>query len=1154
MPEPPPSGPSLPGEPPSTLSVPSQPAPPLPPDPAELLRRLHNEQWQRWQKGERILVEALLARHPELRNNPEGVLDLVYGEVLLREQLGEQPRLEEYLQRFPEYSAPLRRQFEIHEELETGSLVSARLEQTPGPSVTPLVGRDAMPVVAPAEATIQFVDEGAPGDKQALGRLGDYVLLDELGRGGMGVVYKAYHTKLKRVAALKMILSGKHAGAGELTRFKAEAQAIARLQHPHIVQIFEVGEHDGQPFLALEFLEGGSLSRRLAAELPAPRQAAALMETLARAIHHAHTQGVIHRDLKPANILLQGGPRKSSVGHLPFGNPKVTDFGLAKLIQDEPSHTRSGQIMGTPSYMAPEQASGRSKEIGPTADVYALGAILYEMLTGRPPFRADSPYDTIRQVIGEVPVRPTRLQSKAPRDLETICLKCLEKEPPKRYRTAADLADDLRRFLNHEPIVARPTPAWERGWKMARRRPAIATLMLLCVALTLGGLAAVLWQWGEAVEARRQMALKADAEALARLEAERNLYFHTIALADGEWQANHVRRVEELLAQCKAEWRGWEWSYLDGLCHAYRLKVPGKNAVVYSPDGRLLATALGNDVVVRDARRGTEIRRLSGHKSQVTRLAFAGNGRLASASDDKTARVWDPVMGREICTFHGHDDGVSTVAFGPTGAWVASAGGRVIQLWRADTGRAERTFAGPSAQVRSVALSPDGLQLAATDADGVLWIWETETGRRLHQQQRHTAAAGAVAYRPDGKQLVTASEDGTLRVWDAATGQEVRLLAAHAGPVNSIAFSPDGQRLASGGGDFQRPGEVKVWNAADGTLQRTYRGSADVVAAVSFHPGGGSLASVSSDAVSVWDLTADQQAFSLACPSGGSAIVVSPDEQRLAVACGDGTIRIWDAPPVSVACRTLHGHTDAVNALSFCPNGQWLVSAGDDQTVRLWDVTSGRQVGVYHGHGNAVWAVAFSPDNRRVASAGADKVVRVWEAESAQEIQVFSGHTDRINCLAFSPDGGRIASGSVDATVRIWDTNSGTELRQWHEDSSVAALAFSPDGQSVAAVGGPVGRGNGTLRDADTGHVHCRLSGQASRIMTVAFTPDGRRLVTAGWDQQVKIWDSSTGQEALTLRGHRGVVTSVAVSTDGKRIASVSEDETVRVWSTQRGP
>jgi tetratricopeptide (TPR) repeat protein len=448
---------------------------------------LLDDQRARWRRGERVAAEAYLEQHPALP--ADALLDLIYQEIVLLQEAGEAPQLAEYLRRFPQFAAELKDQFEVDQALESGRLF--------GEAKTRADPRPAPPAAAPV---------AIPG----------YEILGELGRGGMGVVYRARQSRLKRDVALKMILGGPHAAPYELARFRTEAEAVARLQHANIVQIYEVGEHNGLPYFSLEYVAGGTLADRLdGTPLPA-RAAAPLIETLARAVHHAHERGIVHRDLKPANVLLASGGREPPEGPtapgtgspsggsrppLAGGGPKITDFGLAKRLEGSDAQTRTGTLLGTPSYMAPEQARGEAHAVGPLTDVYALGAILYELLTGRPPFRAASPLETLQQVLRDEPVAPTRLQPGVPRDLETVCLKCLEKDPGRRYASAAALADDLARFLRGEPLLARLAGRWERAVKWARRRPLAAALAGVIV-LAAGALLAV-WA-GFTVELRRE--------------------------------------------------------------------------------------------------------------------------------------------------------------------------------------------------------------------------------------------------------------------------------------------------------------------------------------------------------------------------------------------------------------------------------------------------------------------------------------------------------------------------------------------------------------------------------------------------------------------------------------------------------------------------
>jgi hypothetical protein len=411
---------------------------------------LLEDQSARWQRGERFFVEEYLTRHAALSDNADAALDLILNEVLLRRQFGEAPAVEEYVDRFPQWETPLRQQFQVENAID-GAYSSSLAESASG--------QTTLPSAPPAQA-------------DRIVSLPGYEIMGELGRGAMGVVYKARHLALDRIVALKMIRAGGHAGPDELARFRIEAQAVARMQHPNIVQIHDVGEVEGHPYCAFEYVNGGTLAGKLGHEIMSPRDAASLVESLARAMHAAHDRNVVHRDLKPANVLLAAD-----------GTPKITDFGLARQLDSDSGQTQSGAVLGTPSYMAPEQASGHAREAGPSVDIYALGAILYTCLTGRPPFQGKSIFETLDQVRNEEPVPPSRVRSKVPHDLETICSKAMSKEPARRYASAADLAADLRRFLADKPIAARPVGVTEKAWRRIRRSPALFGLAAAVVVL-----------------------------------------------------------------------------------------------------------------------------------------------------------------------------------------------------------------------------------------------------------------------------------------------------------------------------------------------------------------------------------------------------------------------------------------------------------------------------------------------------------------------------------------------------------------------------------------------------------------------------------------------------------------------------------------------
>jgi serine/threonine protein kinase len=480
-----------------------------------------------WDRGERPPVEELLADHPEFAGETNAVLELVCNEVVLREERGERPSLSEYQQRFPDFADPLRVQWEVDR-----ALFSRRSRATAARAPTP--NADPNGTVAHAPAQIDRLAKEVAASRPVAGRtVGRYRVEAVLGRGGMGVAYRAWDPDLKRVVAVKMLRAA-DADASEVARFRTESEAIARVRHPNIVQVFDVGEDDGQPFFAMEFCAGGSLSGRLKGGPLAPAEAAAVVEQIARGVDAAHRQSVIHRDLKPANVLLSHAPTPPAAGASTVANPatatgssatagpaagepvvyKVTDFGLAKALDADDGQTRTGAILGTPSYMSPEQAFGDSKAVGTATDVYALGAILYECLTGRPPFQGASVADTLEQVRRHEPVPVRRLQPAVPADLETIALKCLQKEPGKRYASAADLADDLLRYLQRRPILARPIGPLARGWRWCRRNPRVAGLLALLAASLLTGLTGTTVMW------RKAVARKDEAEAnFAKSEA-----------------------------------------------------------------------------------------------------------------------------------------------------------------------------------------------------------------------------------------------------------------------------------------------------------------------------------------------------------------------------------------------------------------------------------------------------------------------------------------------------------------------------------------------------------------------------------------------------------------------------------------------------------
>jgi WD40 repeat protein/serine/threonine protein kinase len=990
-----------------------------------------------------------------------------------------------------------------------------------------------------------------------------YEILGELGRGGAGVVFHARHRTLNRPVAIKMLNPSLFPTEADRRRLRAEAEAVARLQHPNVVQLYEIGEAGGSPYLVLEYVSGGTLDAYLAGRPEPPREAAALVETLARAVHAAHQKQIVHRDLKPANILLQreapavpGDSRAENGTRRPHPSslkvPKITDFGLAKQL-DRSLSGLTQTLSGTPAYMSPEQVPERSgepsaKPVTPATDVYALGVILYEMVTGRPPFLGTDWVTTLLQVIRRAPVPPRELQPGTPRDLETICLKCLEKEPGRRYATAGELAADLGRFLDHEPIWARPVGPLGRLIRWGRRNPAAAGLLGALLLTGLLAFMAILWQWGKAERARqvadalarsesaaneqrevqRKKAVEAQAqaeraldEAQRRGESERReRYRANIAAAAAALQLQNSSTAARALEAAPEEYRDWEWRHLHSQLDSALAVLPGGpppwesswQRPLITPSGERLAT-LGKDlrtINLWDATTGNTIGVLSGHEGPVLVLASSPDGkRLASGSEDRTIRVWDLASGKEQAVLRGHEKPVKWLAYSPDGERICSLDQGSGRLWDATTCQTIAVFGGSVSHI-SARFLPDRRIILGLEKQ--LCIADAITGREMAVLGGHQAPIVQLAVSPDGRRIAShGKSEKIIRLWDGVNGREIATLRGDVEYQEALAFSPDGSRLVSG--SVYPDNMVRLWDAATGESIAEMQGHKNTIISVAF----------------------------------------DPEFRRIVSASRDQTARLCDGLTGELIAP-LRGHTESVWYADFSPDGKRLVTASNDQTLRLWDATSGDLVAVLRGHKAELMGATFAAHGSRLVSRSDDGESRIWDMELAERNGILRGHVSFVYDVAFSPDGTRAASAAWDGTVRLWDVTTGRQTALLRHDQShsdptfVASVAWHPNGSQLASV---TRDDTITLWDLATGkprHVFTAPTGQWTGDARAVFNPAGTLLAAGSRDGTVRLWDVVTGKPAGELHGHEGPALEAAFSPDGNQIASVGYDRTVRLW------
>ncbi len=1099
--------------------------------------------------GQQEVVEELLTRYPAAAEDVEQALDLIYAEMAAQEEAGKTPLLNEYTARFPQWADRIERLFEVHEAFrETEAAMDTDL---PDPDST-FPGDDVS--LSATSPSIPLNDSR---------KIGQYELLNEIGSGATGIVFRARQAGLSRMVAVKIL---RPFGTDESReRFAAEAEMTARLQHPNIVRVHEVGNDAGCDYMSMELLDGGSLATALGHTAYSPQAAADLVRTLATAVSAAHEQGIVHRDLKPGNVLMAND-----------GSPRISDFGLARHLSEAAvRQTRTGAILGTPGYMAPEQAHG-SLGAGPAADIYSLGAILYELLTGRPPYHGTSVVEILEQMHVTDPPRVRQLRPGVPRDLQTICMKCLERNPDERYASAADLRDDLTRYLDGLPIHARPISLAERTARWALRHKGIAALSLLLIMTAIVGAAGIIWQWRRAEDGLSQAQVAAHVAKAAereqqrqRLMSEQRLYRQQIMTADRELQFGLSTIGEKLLDDCDPARRGWEWDYLNASARASKTVLDGlgpyPSALACSADGRLVAVTVGH------------------HADAVNRQTL----------------VKDLESGSLLWKYSKHNMGLS-LDFSPDSQQLAIAGHGHATLHDAHSGEILRRFP-MRGRISSwgVAFSPDGSELAIADGHTVRMfnVADEQVAATVCQGLEDSHGAYAVDYHPTLPLIAVATRRMGVTVHDTISGEAIEHLPMPA-DTRSVQFSPDGRMLVAAGYSQHDQGCLRVWHCADRVFEfQNERYDRD---------GSRTTAEFSSDSqtIAVWG---GSTALKLLSSKDLRTCAIYPahsytrnmkftEDSRCFFTCGsDGRVRMWDR---GREFRRYLVRQDVALASDFAmhPDGNTVAMVADvnpsrghssyNNTIEVFDLNRWRRTQRLWGHSAGVTCVDYDPTGRWLASGSLDRTIRIWPVDDDRAAHVIDSLNASVAGLHFMrpPD---VSVPAKAASSERHATSSGCTLlsvlttgdvhlhdvgEMLSQDTSSPNAESLPNQTLLVSTGAAnvvhtdlrksllalcTRNGRVLIVDTSTRNIATLCDG-IGPVHCVAFNNAADQISVACDDGTVRLWKVSEGepfnaQHIWTAAVHDGPVTSVGFHPDGKRIVSASEDGLVQILSVESG-
>jgi WD40 repeat protein len=1094
---------------------------------------------------------------------------------------------------------------EIELHVETCSLCGEELER-----LTMADGAD-LPLPPVSLNDVPLPDAGPAEELPAVP---GYQILRVLGKGGQKSIVYLAEDGLRRRMALKMILPGSGAGPRDLARFRIQAEALARLQHPNIIPIYEVGTYLGRPFLAMEYVEGGSLKDRLEEGLPQPRDAAQLAKTLARAMHHAHQHAVLHRDLTPANVLLaiarcplsvvsqEGGPPSLTTDNGQWTmTPKIIDFGLAKFLDtaaEQTCLTQSYEILGTPGYMAPEEAAGTIKQVGTLTDVYGLGAILYEILTGHVPFEGESILEIVNKTQYQAPTPPRRGRPEVPADLEAICLKCLEKEPARRYASAEQLADELGHFLRGEPLAhTRRVGRGERLWRWCRRNPALAAAQGIAALALLTLVAVALW-FGiySTVAAEKLTVALEDSRAANRKGAAVALGNASTLCESGRapegllWMAHSLelasRAEAPLLEQTVRRQLAF---HLHHCCPLQAIYEHGEkvSAIAMSPDGQvLLIGGAGGTARLWRVSTGETVGALLKHRDPVNAVAFSPDGKLVATGSGEPAfglptrepvvRLWDVCTGKLLHTLQ-HEKAVLTVAFSPDGKTVLTGGwGNRARLWDLATGKETDTPFLHPARVVAAAFSSDGKTLATAFVEKTgheetqkVRLWEVATRRLLSESSRRADRTLALALRPDGKALWAARGSEGVQVWqiDRRGEEQVGPRWNRQDNVQTAAFNSADGVILTGAHD----GYARLWDLATGRPLGAPVVNPGAVTTAAFGSRGETfLTGCDAASVRLWKRAPGEPATVPLSPPHVTTFTVTygRDGKTLLTASlaaitqpgnrATSTLQRWDA-----RTRVAVGPSVVVAGMSYAvvfhPRRNTVLIGGCEANLppprtwaQEWDLDTGKPAGppLTDGEG-VIISAAWSPEGGELVTGDTRGKVLLREAATGRVLDAPPRHKDKVTGVAFSPDGRMLLTGSRDQMARLWEPGTGRLLVLLHGDP-VHAVAFHPDGRTVLTGSGDTRSKRGAARrwDPQTGNPLGPPLTHRDAVLAVAYSPDGTTILTGSADTTARLWDAATGQSLGPPLSHSAAVRAVAFHPQGTSLVTVSGDQHVDIWPT----